>query len=74
VDDGRDSDYFSESESERLHTFAKGALAAVSALMRYLESPAAKRAYEALRQARRNKPYTPKPRKRQKPEPTEPEP
>jgi hypothetical protein len=34
--------------------------------MRYLESPAARRAYEALRQARRSRPYVPKRRGQQR--------
>jgi four helix bundle protein len=66
VEDGRESNYFNHEETERLLTFAKRALAAISGLMRYLESPAAKQAYEALRQARQHQAYVPK-RSRQKP-------
>jgi four helix bundle protein len=60
IEDGRDSDYFSKEESAELLTLAERTLSAVCKLMRYLESPAAQRAYEAIRKARRAKPYVPK--------------
>jgi four helix bundle protein len=57
IDDGLESQYFSDKEHAELFTLAQRTLAAVSALMRYLESPEAKRAYEKARAAQRNRPY-----------------
>src|SRR5687768_13292418 len=52
IDDGRDSEYFTDEESDRLLS-----LAAISRLMEYLESPQAQRAYESIRKARRRRPF-----------------
>lgn len=69
IDDGRDSEYFSDEESDRLLTLAERTLAAISRLMKYLESPEAQRAYESIRKARRSRPFRSK-----NPEPPNPEP
>jgi four helix bundle protein len=50
--DGSESAYFSEEESQQLLSLVRRTLAAISGLMRYLESPAAMRAYKAILRAR----------------------
>ena len=60
VEDGWESGYFTDDECEQLQTLVKRTLAAISKLMRYLESPGAMRAYKAMSQARRKNPYIPR--------------
>jgi four helix bundle protein len=60
VEDGWESDYFTDDECEQLQTLIRRTVAAISKLMRYLESPEAMRAYQENRKARRNKPYAAK--------------
>ena len=49
LDDGRECNYFTDDEHAALVTLTNRTLAAVSRLMRYLESPEAQRAYEKVR-------------------------
>jgi four helix bundle protein len=79
IADGYESGYFSETERDELLVLVRRTLAAIRGWMRYLESPAAKRAYEAMKRkrsqvAKRTDPNKPKkPKERNKPdEPSEP--
>ena len=86
IDDAEENNYFNTDECQELRTLAKRTLGAVRGLMRYLESPEARRAYKAIRQERRATPYVPKSppeeptslepsnRRTSNPEPSNPEP
>jgi len=58
--DGHESGYFNDDERHRLLTLVDRTLAALSQLMRYLESPEAKRAYKELCKRRGTSPYSPR--------------
>jgi four helix bundle protein len=55
VHDGHECGYFSDEERDRLITLVRRTIAAINALMAYLDSSAAHRAYEALRKQRRER-------------------
>ena len=57
LQDGRECNYFTDEEYAALVTLTERTLAAVSHLMRYLESPAAQEAYNKVRKAQRTRPY-----------------
>ena len=57
LDDARESKYFTDEEYADLLTLTERTLAAVSRLMRYLESPEAQRAYLKVRNDQRGKAY-----------------
>jgi four helix bundle protein len=48
VDDGHESEYFTDDDRDRLHELIRRTIGGINRLMRYLESPAARRAYEAI--------------------------
>ena len=53
LDDGQESGYFSDSDCNHIKILIRRTQSAISSLMRYLDSPAAARAYEGLREKRR---------------------
>ena len=60
--DAYESGYLNDEERDRLWTLVRRTLSAFARLMRYLEPPAARRAYEELRKRRRMGPKGRRPR------------
>jgi four helix bundle protein len=71
VHDGNESGYFNDDERDRLLTLVRRTIGAIKALMAYLDSPDAARAYKAMRKRRRQTPYVK--RKNAKNRPPEPQ-
>ncbi len=67
LDDGFDSDYFTESERDEVRQLLDRTNGAIARLMEYLESPTAHRFYEEHRKRRRLKEWEKKPNPNENP-------
>lgn len=71
LEDGFDSEYFTESERDEIRALIDRTNGAIARLMEYLESATARRFYEEHRKRRRQKEWEPTPNENPNPNPNE---